>query len=125
MCQEMIDKLKKDLGKLIEKHSQFIDKNDFGSALNVMKNIDIITNQLRRMDYETMISKYKTVDNTGKEVEELAIWKQNSFGQIKDHKIYRIIPTEPILTGSVNVKTVFSEDTINDIARRVTEIITK
>lgn len=126
MKQENIVKLQEDLDKLIEKHQKMIDNNDFGGALNIMKNIDILTTQLKRMDYETLTSKYKTKDvNTGDEYEELAVWKQNSFGQIKDHKTYRIVPTE-LKIGSSNigftqVKINFSDETIDDIIKRIYE----
>jgi hypothetical protein len=89
MKQELINKLQSDLEKLIEKHSKFIEKDDFGTALNVMKNIDYINSQLRNIDYETLVSKYSTSDN-GKRIELISIWKQNAFGDIKDHETYVI-----------------------------------
>jgi hypothetical protein len=58
MKQENIKKLQDDLDLLIEKHSQCIKNNDFGAALNIMKNIDYLTSQLKHVDYEQMISKY-------------------------------------------------------------------
>lgn len=89
MKQELINKLQSDLEKLIEKHSNFIEKNDFGTALNVMKNIDHINSQLKNIDYETLVSKYST-SNSGKRIELISIWKQNAFGDIKDHETYVI-----------------------------------
>jgi hypothetical protein len=88
MKQENINKLQKDLDLLIDKHSKFIEKNDFGSALNVMKNIDFLTIQLRNIDYETKVSKFSIPETDGIAKRLISIWKQNSFGDIKDTETY-------------------------------------
>jgi len=90
MKYENVISLQNDLNKMIEKHSTLVDKNDFGSALNIMKNIDILTEQLKKIDYETMVSKYTLVKDNDKEINKkvISIWKQNAFGDIKDHEIY-------------------------------------
>lgn len=92
MKQESINKLQRDLDLLIEKHGQYIQKNDFGSALNVMKNIDIITHQLKDIDYETKVSKFTIPEincqQSGEKKRLISIWKQNAFGDIKDTETY-------------------------------------
>jgi F0F1-type ATP synthase delta subunit len=89
MKQENIKKLQDDLDLLIEKHSQCIKNNDFGAALNIMKNIDYLTSQLKHVDYEQMISKYY-IEDSGKRKQLISIWKQNAFGNVKDHETYVI-----------------------------------
>ncbi len=84
MKQESIKILQDDLELLIEKHSEFVKKNDFGSALNVIKNIDNLTSQLKRIDYETVVSKYSIPDDAGGLKQLISIWQQNAFGEIKD-----------------------------------------
>lgn len=90
MKQENINKLQKDMDMLIDIHSKLINKGDFGSALNVMKNIDMLTNQLKNIDYNDMYSKYEIIEEDGKNISLISTWKQNSLGDIKDHKTYEI-----------------------------------
>ena len=126
MKQESINSLQKDLDLLIEKHSQFVVKNDFGSALNVMKNIDILTSQLKRLDYKTMVSKYSTSNSkTGEDIHELAIWEQNSFGQIKNHETYKIINSGTIKNGNIVISTENKDKLINEITKNVMDVINK
>jgi hypothetical protein len=72
---ENVISLQNDLDKLIEKHKKMIDNNDFGGALNIMKNIDILTDQLKKIDYETIVSKFATADESGKRIQLISFWK--------------------------------------------------
>lgn len=47
MKQDLINSLKKDISLLIEKHSNEIAKDNFGQALNIMKDIDATLYQLK------------------------------------------------------------------------------
>lgn len=49
MKQESIRMLQDNLDNLVVKHNILIKDNKFGEALNVMKNIDAITYQLKRL----------------------------------------------------------------------------
>lgn len=55
MKRENIIKLQRSLDNLIEIHNQLILSNKFNEALNVMKNIEAITRQLREFDSPIVI----------------------------------------------------------------------
>lgn len=87
----LIIKLGENLEVLTSQYTKCINTNNYNEALNVMKNIDMLVKQLRELDFQTMVSKYGTHDSvTGEETRELAIWKQNGFGQIKDHEVFKV-----------------------------------
>ena len=88
---DLIIKLGNNLDTLTNQYSKCITTNNYNEGLNVMKNIDMVVKQLKELDFQTMTSKYGTYDTeTGEEIKELAIWKQNGFGQIKDHEVFKI-----------------------------------
>ena len=89
MKQENINILQENLDTLIKKHSELINKNDFGGALNVMKNIDCLNSQLKRMDYVQMASAYTLIEENGDHIPVVSMWEQNSFGDIKNSKTYK------------------------------------
>ena len=90
MKQESLTSLQEDLDLLISKHHTFIQNNEFGQALNVMKNVDILSSQLKDLDYRTMVSKYTMLNDNAKVINEkvITIWEQNLLGDIKDVETY-------------------------------------
>lgn len=59
MKRENIIKLQRSLDNLIEIHNQLILSNKFNEALNVMKNIEAITRQLKDLDLPIIIEEEK------------------------------------------------------------------
>lgn len=88
---DLIIKLGENLKTLTDTYTNCISTKNYNEGLNVMKNIDMVVKQLKELDFQTMASKYGSYDSvTGEETRELAIWKQNGFGQIKDHEVFKI-----------------------------------
>ena len=88
---DLIIKLGNNLDTLTIQYTKCINTNNYNEGLNVMKNIDMVVRQLKELDFQTMTSKYDTYDTeTGEEIKKLSIWKQNGFGQIKDHEVFKI-----------------------------------
>lgn len=50
MKQKATELLKKDIGILLQKHSESVLKGDIGSAINIMKDIDFSLAQLNKLD---------------------------------------------------------------------------
>lgn len=83
MTQENILSLKGDLDTLVKAHHVLVNKNDFGGALNIIKNIDGLNRQLSDFGYLERHSVYKTIED-GEEKNLITLWKQNEDNDIKD-----------------------------------------
>lgn len=83
MTRENILSLKGDLDTLVTAHHTYVSKNDFGGALNIIKNIEGLNRQLSDFGYLERHSVYKTIED-GEEKNLITVWKQNEDNDIKD-----------------------------------------
>jgi hypothetical protein len=110
---DLIIKLGENLETLTVQYTKCITTSNYNEALNIMKNIDMVVKQLKELDFQTFTSKYGTNDSeTGEEIKELAIWKQNGFGQIKNHEVFKIIESGTI--SGANIKRCLNNEIHND-----------
>lgn len=84
-----VTRMQKSLDKLANHYDYLINKGDYNASLNVLKNIEMLSRQIKDIGYTPLHSIYKIVDN-GLEKQLITLWEQNYFGDIKNVKTFVI-----------------------------------
>lgn len=81
--------LKKDLNILQDKMTKALESDNVGTYINLQKALVNSLNAIKELsnEYELMYSAYTTGENKQKQV---AIWEQNSDGDIRNHKVWNV-----------------------------------
>ena len=83
--EQRIDNLKEEAKMLDESISKTRDRGDFGTYRNLIKAYSDILLLIDRYDWQQKYSEYTT-----DEEKQIAVWEQNSDGNIRDHKVWTV-----------------------------------
>lgn len=88
---EVIKMLESDLESLMKKRTQMITNNDYKSSIEVTRVIKETLSLLETYGWQQMYSIYEIPDeiNHGDFIDMIAVWEQNSEGQIRNHRKFQ------------------------------------
>ena len=92
--QEMVKRLKEDCKMLIEKKipkalDNAIDDRGVGTYRNLTRALAENIRLIEEYDWQLMYSEYSTTTRDAKK--QVAIWEQNSDGEIRNHKVWNVV----------------------------------
>ena len=92
--RKLVERLKNDYEVMLnEKLPRVLDsietKGD-GTYRNLINSLGNMMKLIEEHDWQLRYSKYKTINDKGEEVCQVAVWEQNSDGEIKNHQFWNV-----------------------------------
>lgn len=83
--------LKQEENMLRDKISKCLQGNNFSMYKNLIQAYEKVVELIRKYDWQLMYSKYKTEDNNGNLVQQVAVWEQNGDESVRNHKVWNVL----------------------------------
>jgi glycerol kinase len=88
---EIVKNLKEEAKKLNKKLTTISNNNgDYNTYIAILKSLRETLNLINEYDWQLHYSEYETIGENNSRTKQVAVWKQNSDNQIKNHIVWNI-----------------------------------